>query len=255
MKVICVGTYPPKKCGIATFSQNLSNSFSIPERSTERIEIEFIAVNDPGVLFDYDEKVKFVISKYKREDYEKAVKVINKSEADICLIQHEYGIYGGESGLNILVLTRRLEIPMVAICHTILEYPSFYEKAILKKLSENVSKIVVMNNLAIKFMEEAYNIPSEKIAFIEHGVPEFSKVQGKKTRKDFGWENKKIILTFGLLNRNKGIEVVIKALPEVVKKHQDVLFIILGKTHPNIIKNSGEEYREYLQKLVFEKGI
>ena len=248
MKIICIGNYPPRKCGIATFTENLVNSVILAAKNNP-VEIEVIAMNDKGKAYDYPPIVKHSISDQNKNEYLKMADYINQVNADICLVQHEYGIFGGGSGLLLLSLLRNIKIPIVTTLHTILENPSFQQKEVLKKIAQYSTRIVVMSSLAIYLLKKVFNIPENKIVKIEHGVPDFEFFKKQKTKIPKGWTNRKVLFTFGLIGRSKGIETVIKALPEVVAKHPDVLYVVQGKTHPHIIKYSGEEYRNYLENL------
>jgi len=250
MKLAYIGTYPPRECGIGTFTKNLLNSMSKIDASEEDSIKKFVvAINDNGETYNYPKEVKLTIRQDRQRDYLKAAEFINRSGADICILEHEFGIFGGESGVYILPLLHRLEIPLIATLHTILQTPSYNEKAILQKTCKIANKIVVMSYKAIKFLVDIYKVPAEKIVYIEHGIPDLQFNQ-EQSKKEFNLENKKVLLTFGFINRNKGIETAIKALPKVIEKHPEVLYIILGKTHPNVLRYSGEEYRNYLQRLV-----
>ncbi len=257
MKIAYIGTYPPRECGIGTFTRNLYNSmvmnraFRQAGNKTTIASIEglVIALNDHEQTYNYPEEVKLTIRQEHQRDYLSAVKFINLSGADLCILEHEFGIFGGQNGVYILPLLHRLEIPLIVTLHTIIKTPSYNEKAILVEICKMASKIVVMSHKAIEFLTTIYNVDKRKVEYIEHGVPDiqFNKSQSKK---EFHLENKKVLLTFGFISRNKGIETVIKALPKVIEKHPEVLYMILGKTHPNVLRYSGEEYRIYLQHLV-----
>jgi glycosyltransferase involved in cell wall biosynthesis len=250
MKLAYIGTYPPRECGIGTFTRNLYNSMVNNDRSAnDSIEGFVIALNDHEQTYNYPEEVKLTIRQEHQRDYLSAVKFINLSGADLCILEHEFGIFGGQHGVYILSLLHRLEIPLIVTLHTIIKSPSYNEKAVLTEICKMASKIVVMSHKAIEFLTTIYNVDKKKIEYIEHGVPDiqFNQVQSKK---EFHLENKKILITFGFISRNKGIETVIKALPRVVEKFPEVLYMVLGKTHPNVLRYSGEEYRIYLQHLV-----
>ncbi len=256
MKILCIGNYPPRKCGIATFSENLINSMlKAADIKSEDIAVDIIAMNDHDQSYDYDKRVVKSINDHVKEEYIQAAEFINNSGYEVCLLQHEYGIFGGNSGLLLLQLLRRLKIPVVTTLHTVLEVPNFHQKEVLKAIALYSSKLVVMSNLAVTFLKEGFGIPEEKIVRIEHGVPDYKAYEISQIPKPAFFENRKIIMTFGLIGRSKGIEVALKALPAVVKKHPNVLYLILGKTHPHIIKHAGEEYREHLEKLVRDLGI
>jgi glycosyltransferase involved in cell wall biosynthesis len=247
MKIVYIGTYPPRKCGIGIFTNDLYNSMvSNTDTSKDAIDGFIVAINDDEQTSNYPEEVKLIIRQEHQRDYLEAVKFINLSGADICILEHEFGIFGGQNGMYILPLLYRLEIPLVVTLHTILKKPSYNEKAVLQEICKMANKIIVMSHKAIEFLIDIYDVDQGKIAFIAHGVPDIQFSQ-EQTKKEFKLTNKKLLLTFGILSRNKGIETVIKALPEVVEKYPDVLYVVLGKTHPNVVRNSGEEYRNYLQ--------
>jgi glycosyltransferase involved in cell wall biosynthesis len=250
MKLAYIGTYPPRECGIGTFTRNLYNSMIINNGTTRESREGFIiALNDHELTYDYPEEVKLTIRQEHQRDYLTAAKFINLSGADLCILEHEFGIFGGQNGVYILPLLHRLEIPLVVTLHTIIKSPSYDEKAVLVEICKMATKVVVMSHKAIEFLTTIYNIDKRKIVYIEHGVPDIQYNQ-QRSKKEFNLENKKVLLTFGFISRNKGIETVIKALPKVIKKYPDVLYMVLGKTHPNVFRYSGQEYRIYLQQLV-----
>jgi len=247
MKLAYVGTYPPRECGIGTFTQNLAHAMLKYGKGIK--EIMVFAMNDHNQQYRYPPEVKLIINQEQQTDYLEAANFINISGADACILEHEFGIYGGGSGIYILPLLHRLNIPLITTLHTILETPSYNEKAVLKEICKMSEKVVVMSNKAIQFLVDIYDVPKEKIALIEHGVPDihFNKEQ---SRIEFKLNKKKLLLTFGFVGRNKGIEIAIKALPLIIRNHPEVLYIIIGKTHPNVLRHSGEEYRNYLQVLI-----
>jgi len=257
MKISYIGTYPPRECGIGTFTKNLYNSMVMNPATrqtgnkTKNASIEgfVIALNDHEQTYDYPEEVKLTIRQEHQRDYLSAVKFINLSGADLCILEHEFGIFGGQNGVYILPLLHRLEIPLIVTLHTIIKTPSYNEKAVLVEICKMANKIIVMSHKAIDFLTTIYNVDKKKIVYIEHGVPDihFNQYQSKK---EFNLENRKVIITFGFISRNKGIETVIKALPKIIKKYPEVLYLVLGKTHPNVLRYSGEEYRMFLQHLV-----
>jgi glycosyltransferase involved in cell wall biosynthesis len=213
------------------------------------IERFVIAMTDYEQTYDYPDEVKLTIRQEHQRDYIKAAKFINISGADLCILEHEFGIFGGQSGIYILPLLHRLEVPLIVTLHTVVKTPSYNEKAVIHEICKTANKIILMSKKAIEFLTNTYNIPKEKIVFIEHGVPDIQFNQ-EQSKKEFKLDNKKVLLTFGLLSRNKGIETVIKALPKIVEKYPEAFYIILGKTHPNVLRYSGEEYRNYLLLLI-----
>ena len=251
IEIANISTFLPRECGIATFSNNLLNSIiSNNDNDDLKISTYVVAMVRDSEDLKYSDTVKYTIRQNHMSDYINVAKLINYSNTDLCIVQHEYGIFGGESGTYILSFIHSLKIPFVVVYHTVLEEPTYTQKIIIQKLSSKASKVVVMSNQAIKFLNNIYDIPTEKIEKIEHGVPDFKFNDNGIHNKIFDFKGKKVILTFGLLNRNKGIETVLESLVEVVKKHQDIVYVILGKTHPNVIRESGEEYRNYLHRLV-----
>ena len=250
MKFAYIGTFPPRQCGIGTFTKNLlSSMISCTDKEGKKNEGIVVALNDLNQNYDYPEEVKFTIRQEHQRDYIQAAKFINYSGSDICILEHEYGIYGGESGVYILPLLHRLEIPLMVTLHTVLQNPSYIEKAILREIGKMADLIVVMSQKAIRFLIDVYQIPVEKIIQLEHGVPDLQ-FNPELIKKEFNLEKKKVLLTFGLISRNKGIETVIRALPQVVEKHPDTIYLILGKTHPSVLRHAGEEYRSYLKMLI-----
>lgn len=247
MKITYIATYPPRECGIGTFTNNLFKSMLMQKE--QKHEGFVVALNDNELTYKYPKEVKHIIRQDHQEDYIKAVEYINQSGADICILEHEFGIFGGQSGVFILPLLHRLEIPLVVTLHTILKAPSYNEKAILKEICKMAHKIVVMSYKAVEFLIDVYDVPKRKIVLIEHGVPDIH-FSPEESKKELKLKNKKVLFTFGFVGRSKGIETVIKALPKVVKKHPEIIYIVLGKTHPNVLRHSGDEYRVFLQRLV-----
>jgi glycosyltransferase involved in cell wall biosynthesis len=249
MKFAFIATYPPRECGIGTFTNNLFKSMLNNDESREKENEGFIvAISDHEFIYEYPSEVKLEIRQDLQKDYLEAVEYINLSGADICILEHEFGIFGGQDGNYILPLLSRLKIPLIVTLHTILKTPSYSQKTILQEICKMADLIVVMSHKAVEFLVDIYRVPIEKIALFEHGVPDIY-FKPEICRKEFKIEKRKVLLTFGFIGRNKGIETVIQALPEIVKKHPEVLYIVLGKTHPNVLRESGEEYRIYLMRL------
>ncbi|RLD91616.1 MAG: glycosyl transferase [Bacteroidetes bacterium] len=256
MKIVIVGNYPPRKCGIATFTENLVNAILLGnQEGKDNIEIEVIAMNDTNQHYNYPEIVKRIINENDKKSYFKAADYINESGATLCLLQHEYGIFGGNSGILLLGLIKALKIPLVSTFHTVLEHPNFHQQEVMKSIASHSSRIVVMCSKAVPMLKNIFDVDAKKINVIEHGVPDFEELLKPEPIKPKKWANKKVIITFGLLNRNKGIETVLRALPMVVEKHPEVLYVVLGKTHPNVVKEHGEEYRKSLAKITKQLNL
>lgn len=250
-KIACIGNYVPRQCGIATFTRDMTESLIMNRRdNTPGADAFVVAMNDPNQTYDYPEIVKYTIRQEYQKDYLEAAKFINYSNAEICLIQHEFGIFGGRNGIHVLSLINNLEIPLFVTFHTVLKNPSDNARIIIQEIGKKAAKIVVMSKMAIDFLVDIYHLPRQKIELIPHGVPDFDFTKRKTYLKKLKLEKRKSLLTFGLLSKDKGIETVIQALPEVIKKHPDTVYIVLGKTHPNVVRSVGEEYRNYLKLLV-----
>jgi len=255
MKAAIISTYPPRECGIATFTEDLIRA--LPEHiegKAEEVPVFVVAMTDKEGAYAYPDIVKYSIRESHQKDYLKAADFINYS-ADICILQHEYGIFGGTSGVYILPLINRLKVPLLVTFHTVLRDPSFSEKAILREIGKQADKIVVMSKMAVRFLVDIYQIPRKKIIIIQHGFPVFDYENHDEYKQKFHLKGKISLTTFGLLSRDKGIETVIKALPKVVAKYPNVVYQVLGKTHPGVIKVSGEEYRHYLKRLVQKNNL
>ncbi|MFW5944743.1 MAG: glycosyltransferase family 4 protein [Bacteroidota bacterium] len=256
MKIAYIATYPPKKCGIGTFTNNLLHSvISTSEQKKISEQAVVVALDDEEQEFEYPEEVKYTIRTNHQKDYIKAARFINFSGADVVVLQHEFGIFGGEMGVYILPLLHHLTIPLVTVCHTVLKNPSYIQRAIISEIGKRSSRVIVMSHLAVDFLKNIYKIPSGKIEIIEHGTPTFKPYEQNALKKSYKLKDRTVLLTFGLLSRNKGIETVLHALPEVVKNHPEVMYIILGATHPAVLRLSGEEYKEYLKMLVNKYGL
>lgn len=256
MKIAYISTYMPRPCGLATFNSNLKNAIekNLPANNHESF---VIAINDQEDLaqYTYGKEVKYIIRQQHQKDYIETANLINNSDTDVCIMQHEFGIYGGDSGIYVLPLINRIEKPLITILHTVLQEPNYLQKLIIQDIALHSSKIVVMAQKAVELLEEVYEIDKSKIALIEHGVPDYPDSIDEILNKKNILPGKRVLLTFGLLSRNKGIETVIKALPAIVKNHPEVVYTIIGKTHPHILKNQGEEYRDYLKKLASDLGV
>ena len=250
MKFAFISTYQPRECGIATFTDSLIKALDKKfENSQGENSSYVIAMNDRDEGYNYPEIVKFTIRENHQRDYLKAADFINYNDTDVCVLEHEFGIFGGERGVYILPLLHRLKVPLIVTFHTVLKEPTFSEKAIIQEIGRAADMIVVMSKTAVKFLKEIYDIPAKKITVIEHGIPDFDFSRHDFYKKKYHFDDKMILMTFGLISSGKGIENVIKALPSVVNRHPELTYLIVGKTHPTVLKYSGEEYRNYLKRL------
>lgn len=256
MKIAYISTQIPRACGLATFNNNLKSA--IEENLNVDKKCSFVvAINDSDDLkqYQYPSEVKYIIRQQNQKDYNRAANFINTSTADTCILQHEFGIYGGDSGIYVLPLLNRIQKPLITVLHTILQQPSYLQKLIIQEIAKQSAKVVVMAQKAVQFLIEVYEISPDKIELVQHGVPNYMVKQENPVKNMPMFKNTRVLLTFGLLSRNKGLETVIKALPAVVANHPSVVYTIIGSTHPHIRKTQGEEYRDYLKLLAKQLGV
>lgn len=244
VKIAFLSTYPPRECGLATFTQDLINAFD----GSGEIETKVIAVTNME-NYVYDSKVFAEIAQHEQADYIKIAKELNNSDIDLLVIEHEYGIFGGEHGAYILDLINNLEIPVVTTFHTILSKPEPKQQSILNELGKKSEKVITMARNTKPMLKSIYGIDAEKIEMIHHGVPKkpFQSRESLKTK--YGYEGRQIISTFGLIGPSKGIEHGIEAISKVAIDHKDVRYLVLGQTHP-ALKEEGIAYRNRLEELV-----
>ena len=256
MKIAILGNYPPKACGIATFTNSVARALLANLKAEEISDFaEIIAIEDTGQQHDYPKEVGCILPRDERPAYAKTADYLNTNGFDLLIVQHEYGIFGGPDGNYLLDLVDRLRIPLMITCHTVLKDPSDGQCSVLKRLCVRANVITVMSEMACRFLRDIYSCPTDKIQVVEHGVPEIKTAPRPELRERFGWEGRRILFTFGLLGRGKGIETVIRALPAVVKENPETLYVVLGETHPNVVREHGEEYRDWLHELAEELGV
>jgi glycosyltransferase involved in cell wall biosynthesis len=251
-RIAFVGNYLPRQCGIATFTTDLCNAVAM-EFGSDRLFA--IPVNDPDSAYDYPQQVRLELEQEDLTSYERAAEFLNFNGNDLVCIQHEYGIYGGVAGQYILTLLRKLKMPVVTTLHTVLREPDEDQRMVLEEVARLSDRVIVMSEQAAQFLVEIYGVASGKIDVIPHGVPDFQFMDPNYYKDQFGTEGKSVLLTFGLLSPNKGIENVIRALPAILARHPNVVYIVSGVTHPHIRKRDGERYREELIALAEELGV
>lgn len=251
-RIAFVGNYLPRECGIATFTTDLCTALA-SEYGQERLFA--IPVNDPDSSYDYPEQVRLELEQEDPASYERAADFLNFNGNDLVCLQHEYGIFGGDAGSHILMLLRRLKMPLVTTLHTVLRAPDVNQRAVLEEIARLSDRLVVMSELAAELLRDVYAVPEEKIDVIPHGVPEMPFMDPNYFKDKFGTEGKSVLLTFGLLSPNKGIENVIRALPKILARHPNVVYIVSGVTHPHIRRRDGERYREELKALAEQLGV
>ncbi len=214
-----------------------------------------VPVNDPESSYEYPEQVRLELEQEDLTSYERAAEFLNFNGNDLVSLQHEYGIYGGVAGRHILTFLRKLKMPVVTTLHTVLKDPDPNQRRVLDEIAHLSDRLIVMSDQAAQFLREVYAVPNEKIDIIPHGVPDFQFMDPNYFKDRFGAEGKSVLLTFGLLSPNKGIENVIRALPTILAKHPNVVYIVSGVTHPHIRRRDGEQYREELQALAEQLGV
>lgn len=251
-KIAFISDYPPRKCGIATFTQDLRTAISTQYPHSETF---IISVSDNLDGYNYPPEVRFEIQQNDISTYRNAADYLNFNPADIVSVQHEFGIFGGQAGNYLISLLREIKIPIVTTFHTILKNPDPEQLKVMKELLRLSSRYVVMSETGKIFLEKYYNADSEKIDIIPHGIPDMPFVDPNFYKDHFGVEGKNVLLTFGLLSPGKGIENVLKALPQVLKKFPNTVYIVLGATHPNLLRQQGEAYRLSLERLAQDLGI
>lgn len=252
-KIFFIGNYLPRQCGIATFTTDLCES--IASLKDPPIECLVLAMNDRNSGYNYPGRVIFEIQEKHREHYDSAADFINITQAQIICVQHEYGIFGGKAGRWILSLLRKLSAPIIVTLHTVLKNPNSDQRDVICDLADICDRLVVMSRMAVDFLKNIYGVPSGKIVMIPHGIPDTSFIDPNYFKDDFGLAGKQLISGFGLLGPGKGIEYVIEALASVVKKCPNVHYMYIGATHPHIIKEQGEAYRQSLMRKVRELNL
>ncbi|MBA3871262.1 MAG: glycosyltransferase [Anaerolineae bacterium] len=250
--VAFIGSYSPRQCGIATFTTDLLKAIS---EKNPNVNCFVVPVNDNDEGYDYPPEVRFEIQEQNIDTYRTAADFLNINGVDLVSLQHEYGIYGGTAGSHILALLRELRMPVVTTFHTVLKDPDTYQRKVLMEIARLSERVVVMSKTAVDFLRDIYEIPAEKIVLIHHGIPDVPFVDPHFYKDQFGVEGKPLLLTFGLLSANKGIENVINALPKILEKYPDLVYFVVGATHPNVIRHEGEDYRLRLRYLARQKGV
>lgn len=247
-----LSTYPPSECGIATFTRDVVTSVA---KYTPFSKPTVIAVKREGEIEPYERIVRFQVIKEDRQSYLDAAQFINESSVDIVSVQHEYGIYGGPDGEYVLDFLETLNKPAVATLHTVLQNPSPNQKRIIQEMGKLCDVMVVMVKTGRQILLDVYGVDPRKATIIPHGVPNVHRVSAASVKKALGLADRSILSTFGLINRGKGIEFVIQALPKILEKHPNVVYLVLGETHPGVRKHEGESYRNMLTDTIDSLGL
>ena len=251
-KIAVIGNSLPRRCGIATFSTDLQRAIA---NSRPNLQTCIVAMTDHDQTYDYPASVALQIKDDSIEEYVGAAAFLNAGRFDIVCLQHEFGIFGGEAGAHILELLSRLTMPVVTTLHTVLAAPSAAQRAVMERIVEVSSKVVVMAHKGRELLRDIYRVPDDKIEVIAHGIPDFPFVAPDAAKAKLGFRNRSVILTFGLLSPSKGIEVMIDAMPSILKQRPDAVYVVLGATHPNLVRDQGEAYRGNLIERVRKLGV
>ncbi|MGK6321879.1 glycosyltransferase [Sphingomonas sp. DT-51] len=250
--IALIGNFLPRQCGIATFT---TDTYSALRARFPDVQVDVYAMDDHPGRYDYPAAVTAAIPQHDRAAYVSTARRIEESGAQVLWLQHEYGIYGGDAGAHIFALLDRLTLPLVVTLHTVLEKPSAAERTVLEGLLRRASKVIVMAERGREILERVYGASPKSIATIPHGVPDRAFADPNAFKSRFGWDGKRVIFTFGLLAPGKGIETIVEAMPAVVEKNPDAMYIVLGATHPNLVAHEGEKYRESLKARATELGV
>jgi glycosyltransferase involved in cell wall biosynthesis len=251
-KVAFLGDYLPRKCGIATFTTDLRCAVAaeFPE-----MQCLVVPVNDIANGYDYPAEVRFEIAEQDLPSYLCAADFLNITDVDVVCVEHEFGIFGGPEGSHVLALLRELQMPIVTTLHTILREPNAGQRRVMRELVRLSTRLVVMSERGREFLREVYHAPAEKIDLIPHGIPDMPFADPNYFKDEFGVAGKQVLLTFGLLSPNKGIEFALRALPDIIREFPNVVYIVLGQTHPNLLRDEGEAYRLSLERLAKDLGV
>ncbi len=252
MKVAYLSTYPPRECGIATFCEDLISAANEHGSMTEPM----VVAMESGVSYHkYSRPVVHVVDDRQERDYETAADFINDSPADVVSIQHEFGIYGGPEGGGLYRFLARLRKPLVTTLHTVLSNPSPAVRQMVSALAERSDRLMVMNPLANAILRQHYQVSPRKLSFIHHGAPAPLLESRERVKDRLGVAGRRVMCTFGLVGPGKGLEYAIHALPKVVARHPNLVYLIVGETHPGALKNGVDGYRETLRQRIEELGL
>ena len=249
----CVSTFVPRRCGLATFASDLCGAICRDLDDAQAGQI--VALNDGLTAYEYPDNVRVEVRQEEPADYRLAADLMNTRGLDLLLLQHEYGIFGGAEGAHVLNLLREVRMPVVTTLHTVLEQPLDQQRRILSSVVEMSDRLVVMSRRGAELLKQVFGAPAEKVVIIPHGIPDVPFVDPSFYKDQFAVEGRKVMLTFGLLTQFKGIEYAIQALPQIVERHPDFMYIVLGATHPRIKEEHGEEYRHSLMRVADDLGV
>ncbi|MGA3010014.1 MAG: glycosyltransferase family 4 protein [Terracidiphilus sp.] len=247
-----MGNHLPRQCGIATFTTDLCDAITAEYGAAGLL---VAAVNDPQSSYGYPARVRFEITEASISSYRDTAHYLNVANVDLVLLQHEYGIYGGRAGSYILELLKHLTMPVVTTLHTVLRQPDPDQRAVMQQIAALSARLIVMSEYSSRILQEVFGVPAEKIDLIPHGIPDLPFVESAVYKDSLSLTSKAVLLTFGLLSPNKGFESVIRALPSILSRHSNAVYVIAGATHPQVRARDGDRYRDQLQALARELGV
>ncbi|MBN1511678.1 MAG: glycosyltransferase family 4 protein, partial [Phycisphaerae bacterium] len=251
-KIAFIADYLPRKCGIATFTNDLRCAVAAEFPAMQCL---VVPVNDLAGGYDYPAEVRFEIAEQDLPSYLRAADFLNITDVDVVCVQHEFGIFGGPAGSHLLALLRDLRIPIVSTLHTILDEPNMEQRRVMRELIQISTRLVVMAERGRELLCEVYRASAGKIDLIPHGIPDMPFADPNYFKDEFGVAGRQVLLTFGLLAPNKGVEYALHALPAIIREFPRVVYIVLGQTHPNLLRDEGEAYRLRLERLAKDLGV
>jgi glycosyltransferase involved in cell wall biosynthesis len=252
MRLAVVGNHLPRQCGIATFTTDLCDAIA-DEFGAAGVFV--VAVNDPQSGYSYPARVRFEIRESDLSSYQAAADFLNSNNVDLVCLQHEYGIFGGKRGSHVLRLLQHLKVPVVTTLHTVLREPDVDQLIVLQEIAARSDRLIVMSQHSSQFLQDVFRVPAGKIDLIPHGIPDLPFAEPVLHRDSLSAQGEVVLLTFGLLSPNKGFETVIRALPRILSRHRNVVYVIAGATHPHVRRREGDRYRFQLQALAKELGV
>ena len=251
-RIAFLGDYLPRLCGIATFTHDLCEAVV---RAVPGSDCFVGAVNDRVEGYEYPARVRFELQEKDLDSYRRAADFLNFNNADVLCVQHEFGIYGGPAGSHLLALLKEVRMPVVTTLHTILPEPDAAQRKVMEELASSSDRLVVMSRKGAEILRDIYGVPDAKVDIIPHGIPDLAFIESSFYKEQFGVEGRQVLFTFGLIGPGKGIEHVIEALPEIVRQHPNVVYLVLGATHPHLMAREGERYRLSLERLAEDRGV
>jgi len=252
IRIAVIGNHLPRQCGIATFTTDLCNAIAAEYGAAQ---LSVVAINDGQSSYLYPERVRFEICEGDIASYREAAEFLNAGNVDLVCLQHEYGIFGGKSGNYIIELLKHLKMPVITTLHTVLREPNLDQRAVMHKIAARSERLIVMSQNSSRILQEVFRVPREKIDLIPHGIPDLPFEQPDLYKIRFSCQGKSVLLTFGLLSPNKGFESVIQAMPSILARHSNAVYMIAGATHPHVRAREGDRYRLELQALAKKLGV